>query len=165
MTALKNYGNPRVPITVQSFFETLFGLSADLAYDPAFDMPTVRAQVLSTLSKTYSFAQRTFGQGVSVDEVASVIQAVRGVLAVNVKEIHTGVTSAAGDLAGFSGGFSLANLNNWLAHQVSIPRPFSDSPTRICPFLPVASVGSLPQPAEILVLDPNPASVVLGVMS
>ena len=43
------------------------------------------------------------------------------VLAVNVKEIHTGVTSAAGDLAGFSGGFSLANLNNWLAQQVSIP--------------------------------------------
>jgi hypothetical protein len=121
--------------------------------------------VLSTLSKTYSFAQRTFGQGVSVDEVASVIQAVRGVVAVNVKEIHTGVTSAAGDLAGFAGGFSLSNLNNWLAQQVSIPRPFSDSPTRICPFLPVASVGSLPQPAEILVLDPNPASVVLGVMS
>ncbi len=72
-----------------SFLETLFGLSADVQYDPAYDQPTVRAQVMETLTQAYSFAQRTFGQGVSVDEVATVIQAVPGVVAVNVKEIHT----------------------------------------------------------------------------
>jgi hypothetical protein len=165
VTALHNYGNPLIPITVQSFLETLFGLSADLAYDPAFDVPTTQAQVRQALTQTYSFQQRTFGQGVSADEVASVIQAIPGVVAVNVTEIHTVATSAAGDLAGMSGGFSLTNLNSWLAQQVTITRPFSDSPTRICPFLPVANALTLPQPAEILVLDPDPASVFLGVMS
>jgi predicted phage baseplate assembly protein len=72
--ALRNYGNPRIPINAQSFLETLFGLSADLKYDPAYDQPTVRTQVLQTLSTAYGFANRTFGRGVSADEVAAVIQ-------------------------------------------------------------------------------------------
>jgi len=48
---------------------------------------------------------------------------------------------------------------------VHIKRPPSGSPTRICAYTPVASPGALPKPAEILVLDPDPASVVLGVMA
>jgi hypothetical protein len=164
-TSLHNFGNPIIPITVQSFLETLFGLSADLQYDPKYDAATVKAQVLQTLAQTYSFAERSFGQGISVDEVAAVIQAVPGVVAVNVTDLHIVATSAGGDLAGQAGGFSLSNLNSWLAQQVALPRPFSDSPTRICAYVPVPGVLSAPQPAEILVLDPDPKSVVLGVMA
>ena len=165
VTSLRNYGNPLIRITAQSFLETLFGLTADLKYDPAYDQPTVQAQVLQALSQSYGFEKRTFGQGVSVDEVTAVIQAVPGVVAVNVKEIHIVATSAAGDLASQAGAFSLSKLSNWLAQQVSLDRPKSDSPTRIYPYLPVANPKSLPQPAEILVLDPDPSSVVLGDMS
>jgi hypothetical protein len=165
VTSLKNYGNPLIPITAVSFLETLFGLSADVQYDPAFDQPTVHAQVLATLSQAYSFANRTFGQGVSVDEVATIIQAVPGVVAVNVKEIHTVATSKAGDLASQGGAFTLTKYANWLMQHVPLPRPFSDSPTRICPYLPVANLTALPYPAEILVLDPDPKAVNLGVMS
>jgi hypothetical protein len=186
VTSLQNYGNPLIPISAQSFLETLFGLSADLKYDPAYDQPTVQAQVLQALSQTYSFAQRTFGQGVSVDEIATVIQAVPGVVAVNVKEIHTVATSAGGDLGGSVPvvtlnqirtvasilsrrvrAVSLASVVNWraLILQVPLPRPNPQSITRIYPYLPVADPKSLPQPAEILVLDPDPGSVVLGVMS
>ena len=95
VTSLHDFGNPLIPITAQSFLETLFGLSADIAYDPAYDQPTVHAQILQTLSEAYSFANRTFGQGVSVDEVAAIIQKVPGVSAVNVIEIHSIATSAA----------------------------------------------------------------------
>ena len=165
VTSLHNFGNPLIPITARSFLETLFGLSADLRYDPKYDAPTVKAAVLQALSQAYSFQARAFGQGVSVDEIAAIIQAVPGVAAVNVTGIHIVATSAGGDLAGMAGGFSLSNLNNWLAQQVTLPRPFSDSPTRICPYLPVAGTLSVPLPAEILVLDPDPKSVVLGVMS
>jgi hypothetical protein len=165
VASLHNFGNPLIPITAQSFLETLFGLSADLQYDPKYDPPTVKAQVLQALSQAYSFTARTFGQGVSVDEVAAVIQAVPGVVAVNVTDIHIVATSAGGDLASQAGGFTLSNLNNWLAQQVTLPRPFSDSPTRICAYLPVAGALAVPLPAEILVLDPDPKSVVLGVMS
>ena len=71
VASLRNYGNPLVPITIQSFVETLFGFSADLQYDPAYNQPTVQAQVLQTLSQTYGFAARTFGQCVSVDEIST----------------------------------------------------------------------------------------------
>jgi Baseplate J-like protein len=164
VTSLKSYGNPLIPVTAQSFLETLFQLSADVKYDPKYDQPTVQAAVLEALSNTYSFANRTFGEGVSADEVASVIQAVPGVVAVNVKGLKRFATSTAGDLAG-GGTFSIAKLNAWLAQKITYTLPASDSPTRIRAFLPVPSLTSLPHPAEILVLDPDPNAVTLGVMS
>jgi len=164
MTALQNYGNPLIPITAQSFLETLFGLSANVLYDPAYDQPAVEAQVRATLAQTYSFANRTFGQGVSADEVATVIQGVPGVIAVNVTKIFPFATSKAGDLASQGGAFSITNLNNWLLQPVTLTRPSSD-PTRICPYLPIPSLTSVPYPAEILVLDPDSTQVSLEPMS
>jgi hypothetical protein len=163
-TALEAYGSPLIPIHVSSFLETLFGFSADLAYDPAHDVPTVEAQVRQTLTETYSFATRTFGQGVSVDELCAVIQAVPGIVAVNVTSMYTVATSAAGDLAGQSGGLTVTRMNAWLAQQVTLVRPGSD-PQRLCGYLPVPSLIALPQPAEILVLHPDPSQVTFGVMS
>jgi len=163
VAALEDYGNPNVPIYPVSFLETLFRLSADLVYDPLYDSTAVQAAVLATLTATYSFAARSFGQGVSGDEIAALIQAVPGVVAVNVTKLRVVATSAAGDLA--SGGYSVSAYNNWLSQTVHIKRPPSGSPTRICAYTPVASPGALPKPAEILVLDPDPASVVLGVMA
>jgi hypothetical protein len=167
VASLQNHGNPLVPITVQSFLETQFGFSADLKYDPAYNQPTVQAQVLQTLSQAYNFAARSFGQGVSGDELAAAIQAVPGVVAVNVKEIHTVATSAAGDPGAGNGSFTLSSLHRWQSLFLRIPlvRPYSASPTQLNAYLPVASSTSLPQPAEILVLDPNPDSVTLGVMA
>lgn len=165
VASLRNYGNPLVPITVQSFVETLFGLSADIRYDLAYDQPRVYAQVLQTLAKVYSFAERTFGQSVSIDELATVVQNVPGVVAVNVKQIDVGASSAGGDLAGLSKGFSLETWNRWLSQQVTVPRLFVASTSRIPAYVPAASNQSLPLPAEILVLGPSPGSVVLGVMS
>ncbi len=167
ISSLQSYGNPLIPITVVSFLETLFSLSADVQYDPNYSQPAVQAQILETLSESYNFANRTFGQGVSADEVSTVIQGVPGVIAVNVTAITAGPTSAAGDLAGLSGAFTITTLNNWLAQQIEppLPRPASGSPNRICPYLPIPSLTSVPQPAEILVLNPDPAAVTLGVMS
>jgi hypothetical protein len=47
---------------------------------------------------------------------------------------------------------------------VTLDRPDSGTPTRICPYLPVANPDALPSPAEILVLDPNPKNIALGVL-
>jgi len=163
IASLRNYGNPLIPITVQSFVETLFGFSADLQYDPSYQMPAVKAQVLQTLSTAFGFAQRNFGQGVSVDEISTVMQNVPGVVAVNVYSLNVVRSSTAGDLASFSTGFSLANWKNWIAPYVFVPRP--RPVTKISAFFPVANGQFSPLPAEILVLDPDPSSVVLGVMS
>jgi len=165
VASLRNYGNPMILITAVTFLETLFGLSADVAYDPRYNQPAVQAAVLQALTETYSFANRSFGQGVSADEVAALIQAVPGVVAVNVTGLHAGPTSAAGDLAS-AGTFSLSTFNSWLSQQVTVlERPGSGSNLRISPYVPAAASQSLPLPAELLVLDPNPKNVVLGVMS
>jgi predicted phage baseplate assembly protein len=165
ISALRNYSNPNVAVYAQSYLETTFGLKADLRYDPAYSSPAVQAAVLELLLQTYSFANRTFGQGVSADEIAALIQGVPGVIAVNVTSLKVIATSPAGDIG--SGGYSITAYNTWIAQALTTPlkRPIAAGQNRICPFIPTATPGMLPSPAEILVLDRNPANVSLGVMS
>jgi predicted phage baseplate assembly protein len=162
VNALRTFGNPQVAVYAQSFYETLFRLKAAIAYDPAYDRKAVDAAVMATLTSTYSFAARGFGEGVSSDEVAALIQGVAGVIAVNVSKLQVVATSAAGDLG--SAGFSVSTWNNWIAQKRNVKRP-NAGPARICPYVPLAGIGALPDPAEILVLDPDPKAVVLEVMS
>ncbi len=164
IAALQAYGNPLIPIHAFSFLETLFSVKADLTYEPGANAGAVKAvntAVIAALQAEYSFANRTFGQGVTADEVAALIQGVAGVVAVNVKQIKAGLTSAAGDITGSN--WSLLAYQNWLAQLVTPTRPAAGC-NRICPYVPVASLSGLPQPAEILVLNPDPNAVVLGVM-
>jgi predicted phage baseplate assembly protein len=163
VTALHDYGNPLIPIHVQSFLETLFSFSADVNYDPSYDAKVVQQNVLDQLRQSYSFTARSFGQAVSADEIAAFIQSVAGVIACNVTSLTLGQTSKAGDLG--STGWSTYAYQQWLMQQVTLHRPGPSSPTRICAYLPVARTDILPDPAEILVLDPNPDHVQLGVLA
>ena len=164
IAALQAYGNPLIPIHAYSFLETLFSVEADLTYEPNANSSAVTAvnnAVIAALQEQYSFANRTFGQGVTADEVSAFIQAVPGVVAVNVKSIQPELTSKAGDITGSN--WSLLAYQTWQSQTVTLTRPPACS-KRICPYLPVANPKTAPQPAEILVLDPNPNSVALGVM-
>ncbi len=165
VTSLKKYGNPLIPITAVSYVETLFQFSAAVQYDPSYDQPTVQAQVSQTLTDTFSFAARSFGQAVSLDEIAATIQGVAGVVAVNVTGLQRTFSSTGGDLANLNGASTISQFNQWMSQAVTLVRPFADSPGLLCAFLPVASAKSVPQPAEILVIDPRPGAVILGVMS
>jgi hypothetical protein len=163
VTALHNCGNPLIPIHVQSFLETLFSFNADIKYDPDYEAKAVKQNLLDQLRQCYSFDARTFGQGISADEIAAFIQAVPGVIACNVTSLLLGQTSKAGDLG--STGWSTYAYQQWLMQKVPLDRPGPSPPTRICAYLPVASPDRLPDPAEILVLDPDPKSVVLVVLA
>lgn len=165
ITALQQYGNPNVAIYPASFLETTFGLKANILYDPAYSQPAVEAAVMTLLETTYSFANRTFGQGVTFDEIAALIQGVAGVIAVNMTSLSVVATSPAGDIG--SAAFSLLAYTTWLASALTMPleRPCPMASQAIRPYIPQASNTALPQPAEILVLDPNPKNVTLGVMS
>ena len=87
-----------------------------------------------------------------------------GVVAVNVKRVRPVATSVAGDIGGAA--FSLSAYNAWMAGALTTPLPRPQGgPTTICPYAPVASDDALPNPAEILVLDPDPKRLVLGTMA
>jgi hypothetical protein len=165
LSALHSYGNPAAAIYAQSFLETTFRLSADIRYDPDRDPTAVEASVRRLLTDTYSFASRTFGAGVSDDEVAALIQGIPGVTAVNVTRVEVVATSTAGDIGSLA--YSVSAYNRWLAgalDQTRVRRPPA-GPNRICPYLPAAPPGVLPLPAEILVLDPDPKKLVLGTLA
>ena len=165
VTSLQNYGNPLIPISVVSFVETLFKFSAGIVYDPAYDQPTVQAQVSQTITQAFSFAARSFGQSVSIDEIAATIQGIPGVIAVSVSGLQRTYSSTGGDLANLHGFSTISEVNQWMAQSITLNRPFADSPNLLCAFVPVASATATPQPAEILVIDPQPGAIVLGVMS
>jgi predicted phage baseplate assembly protein len=165
VTSLQNYGNPLIPISVVSFVETLFKFSAGIVYDPAYDQPTVQTQVSQTITQAFSFASRSFGQSVSVDEIAATIQGVPGVVAVSVSGLQRTYSSTGGDLANLHGFSTISEVNQWMAQSITLSRPFADTPNLLCAFVPVASATAMPQPAEILVIDPQPGAIVLGVMS
>jgi hypothetical protein len=165
VTALQTYGNPNVVIFAQSFLETTFGFSAKIAYDSRYQQSDVNTAVMTLLQETYSFANRSFGQGVSSDELEALIQSVPGVIASHVTDLEVIATSPAGDIG--TGGYSISAYNTWIGQALTtpLPRPKAKSHTRICPYIPTASDSSLPNPAEIVVLDPDPINVKLGVMS
>src|SRR5271166_681118 len=117
VATLKNYGNPNIEVFPQSFLETIFRIEADLAIDPAYDAGAVRAAAAQALTSAYSFAARGFGQGVTGDEVAALVQSVAGVVAVNVKRVWAVATSIAG------AAFSLSAYNAWMAGALTTPLP------------------------------------------
>ena len=164
VAALQGYGNPLMPIHVASFVETLFGLSANLTYDPAYQIPLVQAQVQQCLATSFGFASRKFGQGVSADQITAVIQAVPGVIAVNVAGVMTGASSYGGDLASEGASYSLSRYIQWQSQPATVIRPAAPGPNHICPYIPSPSTTGLPMAAEILVLDPRPGQVTLGTM-
>jgi hypothetical protein len=166
LTSLQDYGNPLLPLSVQSFIESLFGFTAKVKYDPSYQKPAVTARIQATLAASFGFARRDFGQGVTVDEISTVIQNVPGVIAVTVVpgSLQVTASSLAGDLAGLAAGFSVASWKNWVQQVISVPRPPAP-PNGIAAYVPVANAQYLPLPAEILVIDPDPSAVTLGVLS
>jgi predicted phage baseplate assembly protein len=164
LAALATYGDPNVPVRAASFLETTFRLTADILYDPAYVAATVQTAVLQQLIQTYSFTNRTFGQGVSADEIAALIQNVPGITAVNVKRVQVTATSNAGDIG--SANYSVSAYNTWLRGALPTPLPRHRSGANsICPYLPLATINTAPSPAEILVLDPDPKKIILGSMT
>lgn len=123
--ALATYGDPLVPLRMLNFLDARFRCRLSIKVLAAFEIDPVLAAVDAALRDHFSFAQRAFGQTVSVDEVAAVAQAVNGVEAVHVTRLHR-----------------------------------TDTPPKVVPrlfaVLPVPSLTTLPQPAELLTLDNAP---------
>ncbi|HVD30066.1 MAG TPA: putative baseplate assembly protein [Mycobacteriales bacterium] len=86
--ALRGFGDPHVPLTVDSYRNALFRLDATLTFDPAHPPETVRSEVADRLRQAFGFEARALGQPVTLSEVIAEIQAVEGVVAVDVNELY-----------------------------------------------------------------------------
>jgi Baseplate J-like protein len=86
-SAIRKAGDPFVPLRLKSYRPAAFRIRFKIKVDPAYDKPAVLAQVVSHLCYRFSFAARAFGQPVALAEVVATLQAVPGVVAVDVDRL------------------------------------------------------------------------------
>jgi predicted phage baseplate assembly protein len=87
LLAIRRYQDPVHHVSVDSYTARYFGVDAALLIDPAYTWESVDVSARVALASAFSFATRQFGEGVTPAEVVAVLQAIDGVLAVDLDEI------------------------------------------------------------------------------
>jgi predicted phage baseplate assembly protein len=127
--ALRGCGDPLVPLRLVGYRDAPFRLRLAVKVAADADPERVLPAVESRLRQTFGFAARSFGQGVSADEVAAVAQAEAGVGAVQVTELQ----------------------------RIDLPGP--KGADRLSAALPVPSSSAMPLAAELLRLSDAPLAL------
>jgi hypothetical protein len=112
-------------VVVGSYRRRTFRLQASVLADPRFVSAEVRDQVKNALLSAFTFHTREFGQPVTAAEVVKVMQAVEGVIAVDLDTLMLNAAPAA-----------------------------AQQPPAILPAQSARVEGTTIQAAELLLLDP-----------
>ena len=88
LQSLRRFGDPLLPLTVRNYAPRHFQIAAKVFYHTDYLMEVVESAVRETLRRAYSYDQRDFGRNVTIDEVVALIQAVTGVVAVDLDALH-----------------------------------------------------------------------------
>src|SRR5581483_4641431 len=88
LAALRAAGDPFVELRVKTFRPAYFRFAGNVKVDGDFASEQVLAAVEQALRDEFSFAARSFGQPVRLSEVIAAIQAVPGVIAVDVDKLY-----------------------------------------------------------------------------
>jgi hypothetical protein len=110
-TAIRQMSIPDVAVNLSSFSKQYFRLEGFIIVNPDYIAEQVLASVKTALNAAFSFESRHFGQHVSLSEVATVIQNVAGIIAVDLDKLYR---ADATDMT----------LNHLL--QARIPQPGTD---------------------------------------
>ena len=75
---------------MKSYTPAFFRVAADLSVDPAYEAGQVlqAVEVEAAVRSAFSYDARQFGQPVAESEVVATVQAVAGVVAVDLNELH-----------------------------------------------------------------------------
>lgn len=137
ISAMQRSGDPYVHIDLRSYLKAFFRISANILVDPDRKADLVISDVKKTLLSKYSFDARQLGQPVTLSEVIGMIQAVPGVIAVDIDRLYR-VDDKSGNM-----------LSQFLI--AAAPQSGTDA--------------SLLTAAELLMLDPNHPFDAMGLMS
>ena len=88
VAAMHDAGDPYVPLRVKSYAAAPFRVAAEITRDPNYLADQIEANVRAALLGYFAFDARAFGQPVALSEVMAAIQAVPGVVAVDVDALH-----------------------------------------------------------------------------
>jgi predicted phage baseplate assembly protein len=96
VTAIKNAGNSRVAVWLETYSPRFFRISAGIIPKPEFLPAEILASVERNLRTTFSFEKRRFAQPVTYSEVVACIQQTEGVVAVDMDALYrTGDTTVS----------------------------------------------------------------------
>ena len=88
LAALRAAGDPFVELRIKTFRPAYFRFAGNVKIDGDFESDKVLAGVEQALRDDFAFAARSFGQPVQLSEVIAAIQAVPGVIAVDVDKLY-----------------------------------------------------------------------------
>lgn len=88
LKAMREAGDPLVPLQVKSYQPRLFNLEGKVSVDADLLPEKVLAEIGQRLRDTFSFASREFGQPVHQSEVVAIIQNVNGVVSVDLDKFY-----------------------------------------------------------------------------
>jgi predicted phage baseplate assembly protein len=88
LDAIRKAGDPNVRIEVQTYRRRFFRVSAGIKIDEDHLSEKVLSKIEEKLRQSFSFESRAFGQPVSQSEIIASIQAIEGVVAVDVNEFY-----------------------------------------------------------------------------
>jgi predicted phage baseplate assembly protein len=88
LSALRQYGDPYVLVEVKNYRKATFTLSGSLKIHPDYPEAQVLADAERSLRQAFAFDQRAFGQDVTQSEVIQVLQALPGVVAVDLGSFY-----------------------------------------------------------------------------
>jgi len=77
-----------VALKVKSYHPAFFRFAGKFKIDPAYEPDLVLAQVELALRNRFAFARREFAQPVMLSEVIAAMQAVAGVIAVDIDKLY-----------------------------------------------------------------------------
>jgi hypothetical protein len=86
LAAMRSAGDPHVSLRVQSYRHAFFRLSATIIIATEADIAIVLAAVEAALRTAFSFDARNFGQPATLSETMATMQAVAGVIAVDIDQ-------------------------------------------------------------------------------
>jgi len=159
LTAMRQAGDPHVPLQVVSYRKAFFRLQARVKVAPDASSQQVVAGVRKALEDRFSFDACQFGRGIALSEAIAVMQSVSEVIAVDVDQFYRLVEVPAGLPKPLTQKISLQRSvqlgDSGYLHTFANALPTS-SP---CTYLPSAApqVGSdgMIRGAELLILDPH----------
>ncbi len=88
VTAIQKAGDPYVLVRVKTYEKIFFRLAAKIKVDSDYLPEKVLNTVKQTLLDNFSFSSRQFGQVVTQSEVIAVIQAISGVVAIDLDQLY-----------------------------------------------------------------------------
>ena len=87
LNEIRKSGDRFIPLRVSTFRPAQFTTVFKVKIDPLFDRPLVTANVVAALRDGFGFKARAFGQPVALSDVIGTIQAVPGIMAVDVDSL------------------------------------------------------------------------------